>query len=178
MDPFDTLGMEPSFSLDIAQLSRRKRELSAQLHPDKFVGRAASERRQALGRAIEVNEAHRRLVDPLSRALVLLERLGLSEVEGKEAAAPPALLMEMMEARENLRGAGRAGDLAKVEALAGVMRARQQATFLELERGFAAALETRVSAESSEAKHLQQKVAELRYFQRFFDEVDAILDEL
>lgn len=178
MDAFDTLGIEPSFSLDLSELARRQLELSSALHPDKFVGRAKSERRQALGRAIDVNEAHRSLKDPLTRATLLFERLGISQQEGTEPPASPLLLMEMMEVRENLRAAGRSGKLEVVEELSNKMRARQRESLDELTKAFDSALQSGVSKGSVEAVTLHQKVGELRYFQRFFDEADAILDEL
>ena len=59
MDPFETLGVEPRFDLDLTALEKRHRELSGALHPDRYTGRPASERRMALDRAIKVNEAWR-----------------------------------------------------------------------------------------------------------------------
>ncbi len=67
-DPFDTLGVEPRFDLDLAALERRHRDLSRALHPDRYAGAPAAERRLALGRAIDANEALRVLKDPIRRA--------------------------------------------------------------------------------------------------------------
>ena len=52
-DPFDTLGLEPRFELDLSALEARQRELSRALHPDRHAGAGAAGRRQALSRAIE-----------------------------------------------------------------------------------------------------------------------------
>jgi len=59
MDPFATLGVEPRFDLDLGEVARRHRELSRALHPDKYTGAPAAERRLALSRAIEVKDAFR-----------------------------------------------------------------------------------------------------------------------
>ena len=52
MNPFATLGVEPRFDLDLPALEKTHRELSRALHPDKYVGATASERRAALERAV------------------------------------------------------------------------------------------------------------------------------
>ena len=60
-DPFELLGIPARYDLDLDELATRQRDLSRALHPDRYAGRGASERRQALGKAIEVNEAARLL---------------------------------------------------------------------------------------------------------------------
>src|SRR3954471_5694214 len=102
LDPFEALGVEPAFGLDLAVLEQRHRDLSRTLHPDRHAASGGAERRMALGRAIEVNEAFRNLKDPVRRAEALLARRGVQSGEGKEPPASPALLMEVMERREAL----------------------------------------------------------------------------
>lgn len=177
MDPFDTLGVAPSFSLSLEELATRQRELSRALHPDRFVGRPAGERRVALGRAIEVNEAHRALKNPLSRAEALLSRLGLSLPEGQEPPASPDFLMEMMELREALRMAGRARNAAEVERLAAQVRLREVALAQKLSAAFALALEAKQGPEALQTE-IHQTLGCLRYLRRFLDEADAYLDEI
>jgi molecular chaperone HscB len=83
-DPFETLGFEPNFALNLADLEKRHRELSRALHPDRHSGSSAGDRRHALGKAIEVNEAFRVLKDPVRRAEALLGLRGVRLQEGKE----------------------------------------------------------------------------------------------
>jgi molecular chaperone HscB len=172
-DPFETLGVEPRFDLDRAALEARHRELSKALHPDRYTGSPAAERRMALGRAIDVNEAFRALRDPIRRAEALLAREGVSVGERGEPRAAPALLMEMMELREELSLAGGAKDLAAVAVLAERMRAREEQT------------QAHLGALLDSARGAPQKLAgalpvlgELRYIRRFLDEVNAIEEEL
>jgi molecular chaperone HscB len=170
VDPFEALGVEPTFSLDLAILEQRHRDLSRALHPDRHAASGAAERRMALGRAIEVNEAFRKLKDPVRRAEALLARLGVLSGEGKEPPASPALLMEVMERRE---------------ALAEIRLSKNQVALARLIAGVEAE-ERRVRADLAEkfadfapnAGEILKKVGELRYYRRFLEEAQAIADDL
>jgi molecular chaperone HscB len=173
IDPFETLGIEPRFDLDLRAVEQRHRELSGALHPDRYAGRPAAERRLALGRAIDVNEAFRAVRDPVRRAEALLGRAGVAVGETSEAKPPPSLLMEMMEAREELAEARRAKDLARAGKLGEAMRARQRAVEERLGRALDAGKGDPQILDGARAA-----LGELRYVRRFLDEVDAIEEEL
>jgi len=172
-DPFEILGMEPRFDLDLRALEQRHRDLSRALHPDRYAGAPSAERRLALSRAIDVNEALRVLKDPIRRAEALLARAGAAVTETGGPKPTPSFLMEVMELREELAEAGRALDLGRVGKLAAAMRGRQE----DVERRLGAALD--------EGRGDPQKITaavpvlgELRYIRRFLDEVSAIEEEL
>jgi len=169
-DPFETLGLAPVFELDPATLERRHRELSRALHPDRYAGRPSGERQQALGRAIEVNEAFRKLRDPVHRAEVLLARHGRPVGESGGAAADPALLMAVMERREELGEARRGRDLAKVRGLTRAVREREQRVLAEMAKAF-------VQLPPDFAR-IEPLLGELRYHHRFLEEALAIEDDL
>lgn len=169
-DPFQTLGVEPSFTLDVGALEQRHRELSRALHPDRFAGRPASERRQALSRAIEVNEAFRTLRDPLQRAEAILRRRGIVRAEGQEPRPEPEFLMEIMELREALTEARRARDVSRVGALSDEVRKREEQARLALAALF--------GAEPVDPGPVERRLGELRYFRRFLEEAAAIEDEI
>jgi molecular chaperone HscB len=177
MDAFDTLGLEPSFRLDLQELSKRQIQLSQALHPDKFVGRSAGERRQALSRAIEVNEAHRALKSPLERAKILLSRLEDSHGE-VEAPMSPEFLMEMMELREKLRELGRGRKVDEIESLHATVQQSHSALLEEVSGSFELALNAPSTLDKNLIQGLHERVAKLRYFRRFFDEAEALLDEI
>jgi molecular chaperone HscB len=165
------LGLARSFDVDVAAVEKTHRDLSRALHPDKFVGAGAGERRLALAKAVEVNEAWRAVRDPIRRAEALLRLAGVAVGEGGERAEPkpaPALLMDMMEQREALAEAKAARDMARVTALAGKIEERVGATERALSEGF------QKGADAS----LVQKLGELRFYRRFLDEVSAIEDEI
>ncbi len=177
-DPFDIFQIEPAFELDLNALGKRHREISSALHPDRYAGRPAAERRSALGRAIEVNEAWRVLKDPVRRSEALFARLGLPVGEGTEPPADPELLMEMMERREKLRELGRAGDAAGVEALCETVEVDRKRSLGALGAGFAKALAAQAEDSNGGLEGLRAHFGELRYYRRFFDEAEAILDEI
>ena len=169
-DPFAVLEVEPTFALDLVALEKRHRDLSRALHPDRFTGRSAGERRQAIGRAIEVNEAYRVLKDPVKRARALLHRRGHEQDEEASGTVEPALLMQVMERREALSEARRAGDLGAVRRLAAEVAERERRLESELGATFA--------AEPLDVAAVEKALAELRYHRRFSEEAGTALDEL
>jgi molecular chaperone HscB len=171
LDPFDTLGIVPTFELDINAVERRYRDLSRVLHPDRHVASSPAERRLSLSKAVEVNEAWRLVRDPIRRAEALLRRHGVDVKEGAEPKAEPAFLMEMMEQREALSEAKAKHDPARVQTLAGQIRAKEGDVLGRLARGFA-----RTRSEGEDLDWLIPLIGELRYYRRFLDEVSAIED--
>jgi len=168
--PFELLGVPLLFALDERELERRHRELSRALHPDRYAGRPSSERREALSRAISVNEAFRKLRDPLSRAEALLSQLGRDVSETNLPKPEPALLMRVMEQREELSAARRSGDRSRVERLAArAVEGAEEAT----ERLADAFSEDPIPIEA-----VVKLLGELRYLQRLKEEASAALDEL
>lgn len=173
MDPFSALGLPPSFDLDARTIAERKLALSRALHPDRYVGRPAGERRAALSKALEVNDAARRLSNPITRAEALLIKWG---DENPEALPSPsqAFLMDILELREALRAAGRAHERAKMDALIADVEVRKQETLQRLSDAFA-----EVERDATKTRTvLHQFLSELRYLQRFCDEAEAFLDEM
>ena len=169
-DPFEILGVSPSFDLDAASLEARHRELCRALHPDRYVGRPAGERRAALSRAVDVNAAYRVLRDPARRAEALLLRNGHHAEAVEAARAAPALLMEVMERREALSAARRLCDRDKLRALTNEVNQRKAAAIDGLTAAFAETPPDLATAE--------RLLGELRYHQRFLDEAAAAEDEL
>jgi molecular chaperone HscB len=171
-DPFETFGIAANYDLDLKELATRHRALSKALHPDRYADRSAAERRLALNKAIEVNSAWRTLRDPIQRAVSLLQIQGVSQGETKEPKPPMALLMEMMEVREELSGAHRSKNLEAVARLDKKMRAKESKIGEQLRSGFA-------SAEAlTDYEKLLPLLAELRYVRRFFEELEAVEEDL
>lgn len=168
--PFELLGVPLLFALDERELERRHRELSRALHPDRYAGRPSSERREALSRAISVNEAFRKLRDPLTRAEALLSQLGREVSETNLPRPEPALLMRVMEQREELAAARRAGDRGRVEGLAERAAADAEEATERLADAF--------SEEPIPVDEVVKVLGELRYLQRLKEEAGAALDEL
>ncbi|HEY5146039.1 MAG TPA: Fe-S protein assembly co-chaperone HscB [Polyangiaceae bacterium] len=178
MDVFATLGIAPAFDVDLAAVEKVHRELSRALHPDKYIGASPSERRAALTKAVEVNEAWRVVRDPLKRADALLSLASLAGLRSvSEEGAPkadPEFLMDMLEQREALSDAKAAKDLEAVRRLASAIEARVRGVEQVLSAGF----KVGTSASAADLSGLALKVGELKFYRRFLDEVSAIEDEL
>ncbi|HET9956769.1 MAG TPA: Fe-S protein assembly co-chaperone HscB [Polyangiaceae bacterium] len=186
MDPFELLAVEPRFDLDFGAAEARHRELSSALHPDRHVRGSSVERRRALSRAIEVNEALRILKDPVRRAEALLERYGMVASES-EAVASPDFLMEVLELREELAQAQRRHDVAAIQRLVENVRGRESAVEQRLIQAFrslsAGALEANTADGGSPPigatrERIAKTLGELRFFRRLVGEAHAILDDL
>jgi molecular chaperone HscB len=165
-DPFETMGVEPRFDLDLDKLAERHRDLSRALHPDRYAGAPAAERRLALGKAIEVNDAFRVLKEPVRRAEAILRREGVPVGETAEPKPSQALLMDMMERREELADARRSKDLPAVQKLATSVRERERVVLDQLGKALSVEGKTKAGA--------LPFLGELRYLRRFLDEVSAI----
>jgi molecular chaperone HscB len=173
-DPFSLLGIPASFDLDVAQIEARWRELSRTVHPDKHVGGSAADRRQALSKAMDLNAAFRVVKDPIKRALALLELAGASAGEGKEPAPDMELLMSVMQLRGDLATARAAGDVAAIEIAIGEVKALEKAALADTARSLSVLLATPGSDASAAVKN----VGKLRYYRRFLEEAEAIVDDV
>jgi molecular chaperone HscB len=130
-DHFSLLGLERDYALEPAELDRRFRDLSRQLHPDRFARAEPRERRFSLERATRLNDAHRSLKDWRSRAAYLLRLAGTDVFAEGRTFADPDFLEEQLEWREKLALAQADGD---VEALRRIARdARERLSRLESE---------------------------------------------
>lgn len=159
LSPFELLGVEARFDLDLASLEKRFRDLSREVHPDRS-------KRVELSSALDLNAAYRTLRDDLSRARAVLAARGV-ELGGEERDNDPAFLMEVMELREALGEAREARDLPRVERLAAQVREAYGAARTKLARALDA-------HEHTDAKH---HLGRMRYYRRFLDEVDVIEEE-
>ena len=107
---FDIFGLPCQFELDSAALSASYLRLQNQTHPDRFANSSAQEKRLAVQWATRVNEAYKRLQNPMERAIYWCELHG-ENPRGQQSNLPPALLMQQMEWREALE------EIEGVEAL-------------------------------------------------------------
>lgn len=178
MDPFALLGASRRFDLDLTVLEKTHRELSRALHPDKFAQASASERRAALEKAANVNEAWRIVRDPIRRAEALFTLAGIKVGETNEPKASPAFLMDVLEEREALAEARVAKNMAKVRSLGEKMEGRANEAQAKLAAGIATAFAGREqSPDRATLEKILPLLGELRFYKRFLDEVSAIEEE-
>jgi molecular chaperone HscB len=180
-NPFETLGLQPTFALEASTLEERQRELNRAVHPDRHAGKSPGERRQALSLAMDVNLAYRTLRDPATRAEALLELLGVAALgEREKTLSDPLLLSDMLEQRELLEEARQSKDAARLRELGAQMKDREQRVLSELERAFAPLFAAPLAADARSAQidGARRLLSELRYVRRFAEEVAAFEDEL
>jgi molecular chaperone HscB len=165
-DDFALFGLPRRFALDRDQIDARWKALQAQVHPDRFAAQGAAAQRVAMQWAVRVNEAQRRLRDPLQRAAQLCELLGSAVGAHTNTAMPVDFLMQQMAWREAL---DEAVDAATVEAIGAELEAERsqrlhalQVALDEHANGAAAATELRA----------------LMFIERFGQELDRRLDAL
>jgi molecular chaperone HscB len=172
-DHFAVLGVERRFDVDLPAVEARYKDLSRKLHPDRFAKADARARRASLQRTVQLNEAWRTFKDPVKRAEYLLGLGGVrlasddGRARGGGLAAPPALLMEILELREELGEARLADDDAKVRSMGETMRARAAQAMSRVAEGLA------VGSTPERLQAVGRELIALRYYQRFLDEVAA-----
>jgi molecular chaperone HscB len=123
-DPFSLLGLAREFAIDTGALERSFRELSRQLHPDRFARAEPRERRLSLERATRLNDAYRSLRDWRLRAAYLLQLAGSDVFAEGRSYADPEFLEEQLEWREQLALAQSDGDAERLRAIAADARER------------------------------------------------------
>ena len=99
---FELFGVPEQFAQDLARIDERWKELQREAHPDRFAAQGAAAQRIAMQWSVRINEAYRRLKDPLARAAYLCELRGAPIEAEKNTAMPAEFLVEQMEWREAL----------------------------------------------------------------------------
>ncbi len=163
---FEVLGVPATFAHDADELEKKFRGLSIKLHPDRFARKDPVERKNALAWTTALNDAYRALKDPVRRAEYLLSRAGFL-LEKQDLGH--AFLEEAMDDRERLAEA-KASSPVEVERLHAVVLAKRDAALRTIAEAFALFERTRDRAALDVAAN---KLARLRYHQRFLDEVEG-----
>jgi molecular chaperone HscB len=160
MDHFARLGVPAALDLEPASLDKAYFTRQRQWHPDRFVARPADERARASAEAAALNDAYRTLKDPLSRALYLAGLKGVDFPDDGKTIDDPELLMEAMEAREELH---EADTTEAVERLAAKARDEMQNGLSRLSGLFLA----------DDKAAIRKALLRLRYLDKFGEEARA-----
>ena len=100
---------EGPFSIDLNALKREFLQLQAKAHPDLH---PQEDKKRAEATSARINEAYKTLQSPLLRAQYLLSQRGIETAEDETAKVDdPELLMEVLEAREQIEEAESEEDL-------------------------------------------------------------------
>jgi len=165
-DDFTLFGLPQRHVLDRAELDARRRELQARVHPDRFASEGAAAQRIAMQWAVRVNEAYKRLKDPLSRAAYLCQLRGEAVDAERNTAMPAAFLMQQMEWREALEAAD---TVEEVQALDNAVARDQRQKLTALGQHLDQQQDTAAAA---------AQVRALMFLARFRQDIDRRLDVL
>jgi molecular chaperone HscB len=163
---FALFGLPQRFAQERSEVDARWKELQRNAHPDRFAGQGASAERAALQWSVRINEAYRRLKDPLKRAAYLCELLGAPIDAENNTAMPTEFLVEQMEWREALDEAE--GEDALNELSDRVMKRR---------RDMLAHIQQLLDLEG-DAPAAAQQVRALMFIERFAEDIEARLAQL
>lgn len=165
-DDFALFGLPPRFAQEPQAIDQCWKELQRQVHPDKFAAEGATAQRLAMQWSVRINEAYRRLKDPLARAAYLCELGGAALNAHSNTAMPAEFLMQQMQWREALDDAD---GVQALEALRDNVRQTQRALLdrcadhLDVGRDFAAAA---------------LDVRSLMFIDKFLRDLDARFEQL
>lgn len=110
-DDFALFGLPRRFSIAVDAVDQRWKDLQRQAHPDKFAAEGPSAQRLAMQWSVRINEAYRRLKDPLARAAYLCELGGVGLQAHSNTAMSADFLIQQMQWREALDDADTPQDL-------------------------------------------------------------------
>jgi molecular chaperone HscB len=165
-DDFRLFGLAPRFAQDRAAIDERWKQLQREAHPDRFAAQGAASQRIAMQWSVRINEAYRRLKNPLARAAYLCELRGAAIDAERNTAMPSDFLMEQMEWREALDDAATEADLDALQQRLDAARAQRLGAIEQ-------ALDER-----DDPLVAAQQVRALMFIERFAHDVEARFDQL
>ena|SRR5258708_33755319 len=160
MDHFARLGLPAALDLDAGALDKAYFAGQRQWHPDRFVAKPPEERAKASSEAAAINDAYRTLKSPIDRAVYLAALKGVEMPGDGKTIDDPDLLMEAMEAREELHDAG---TVQAVDALAAKARGEVENALKSLGGLFLA----------NDGQAIRKTLLRLRYLDKFVEEARA-----
>jgi len=115
-NPFEVLGIAPTFSIDVTALDEAYFARQSLIHPDRFIYHSEPERQVALIQSSLLNRAYETLKTPTLRAKALLKLRGIEFSEdGSKTVQDPQVLEEIMALQETLTEAVSPHDLTHLE---------------------------------------------------------------
>jgi len=163
---FELFRLPQRFDQDRADIDARWKDLQREAHPDRFAAQGASAQRAALQWSVRINEAYRRLKDPLQRAAYLCELRGAAIQAENNTAMPPEFLMEQMEWRESLDEARDESDFEQLSE-----------RVLQRRREMLSQIQQLLDLEG-DAPAAAQQVRALMFIERFAADVESRLAQL
>jgi molecular chaperone HscB len=163
---FELFGLPERFDQERGAIDDRWKELQREAHPDRFAGQGAAAQRVAMQWSVRINEAYRRLKEPMKRAAYLCELRGAPIDAENNTAMPAQFLVEQMEWREALDEAQSQQDLDALD---------QQ---LNRARGQTLQRIAQLLDEEGDAAAAARQVRALMFIERFGRDVETRQEQL
>lgn len=163
---FALFGLPEQFAQDGAVIDARWKELQREAHPDRFAAQGTAAQRVAMQWSVRINEAYRRLKNPLQRAAYLCELRGAPIEAESNTAMPAQFLVEQMEWREALDDAH---DQQALDALEDRLREARQEVLADI---------ARLLDREHDAPAAARQVRALMFIERFGRDVEDRLEHL
>ncbi|KAG0466672.1 hypothetical protein HPP92_017637 [Vanilla planifolia] len=157
VDYFKIFGLEPGYNLNDENLEGKYKEWQKKLHPDLVHSKSDKEKSYAAEQSARVIDAYRTLGKPLSRALYLLQLVGV-HVDEEKTVMDPELLAEMMDIRESVEAANEPQALLEIQC-------QLQKKLEEWSNSFREAFNKRDFDSAIRATH------RMRYYERAIEEI-------
>jgi molecular chaperone HscB len=171
--PFEALGLEPAFALDLGAARARLLALSRALHPD-FHGTAdAGTRRLAEDNTAALNAAFQVLSDDLRRADWFVRALG-GPGEAEERSMPGAFLQEVLEWNETIEEARQAAPGSPARAALRDLAAELDSARAAGIRRVAGLLTPPPPHGDAALRKVRQELNALRYMERALREIGEL----
>ena len=123
---FELFDLPVRFEQTVADIDTRWKALQRQAHPDRSMARGDAAQRLAMQWSLRINEAYRRLSDPLRRAAYLCELHGVPVETRDGALLAPDVLEQQMHWHEVLENGPTEAELTRLEADVRVAAHEQQ----------------------------------------------------
>jgi molecular chaperone HscB len=166
-DDFTLFGLPQQFAVERDLLDARWRNLQSEAHPDRHATQGTAAQRVAAQWSTRINEAHRRLRDPLARAAYLCELRGAGIDAERNTPMPAAFLHQQLAWREAL---DEAADVRAVRTLDDEVVAQERSMLGHLER--------LLDGDDSDPAAAAAQVRALMFVARFREDIDRRLDAL
>lgn len=117
LNPFEMLGIEPTFDVAPSALDKAYFSRQATSHPDRFIYHTEPERLAASNQASDLNHAYETLKNPALRAKALLKLRGVDFGDDpSKTVQDPLVLEEMMDLQEKVKEAASPEDFKRIES--------------------------------------------------------------
>jgi len=165
---FDILKVPRSFAIDEQQVRKNYLQQSAACHPDRFTDPV--QQAEAAEQSARLNHAYQALLDPEQRANTLIALHG-GPAKEDDQSLPPDLLMEVMEAREELEAALENNEQATIDKLHDWAVAQRSERLETIATLFEQVRTGGTEHRADTLKRVRLELNALRYFQRMLDQM-------